>query len=203
MIFMRILLALSFAALVSGAASAQDEIDKTRTESFDKRMFAGTIGEKKSYACFVRAYDAEDLAKHPKQKVGAMKLLVQAEFGPEDKITNYSFRLGVKYRNRPTNFDSSGYCNHVVAEDAGNEIRYGCGVDCDGGGIGVAVSKDDKSAIIRLERIRIWQNSKPDDDGSELVAGTDDKVFRLDRVDIRECTSLVTDRKELAALRQH
>lgn len=132
-----------------------------------------------------------------------MKLLVQAEYAPEDKITNYAFRLGVKYRNRSTQFDSSGYCNHVVAEDAGGEIRYGCGVDCDGGGIGVAVSKDDKSAIIRLERIRIWQNSKPNDEGSELVAGSDDKAFRLDRVDLRECTSLVTDRKELAALKQH
>ena len=91
----------------------------------------------------------------------------------------------------------------MVAEDAGHEIRYGCGVDCDGGGIGVAVSKDDKSAIISLERIRIWQNSKPDDEGSELVAGADDKVFRLDRVDTRECASLVTDRKELAALKQN
>ena len=89
-----------------------------------------------------------------------------------------------------------------IAEDAGNEIRYGCGVDCDGGGIGVAVSKDDKSAIIRLERIRIWQNSKPDDEGSELVAGTDDKIFRLDRVERENARSLVTDRKELAALRR-
>ena len=106
--------------------------------------------------------------------------MIQAEYAPEDKITNYSFRLGVKYRNRPANFDSSGYCNHVVAEDAGHEIRYGCGVDCDGGGIGVAVSKDDKSAIISLERIRIWQNSKPDDEGSELVFFPDDKAFWLD-----------------------
>ena len=203
MFFVRILMALSLVTLVTGAASAQDEIDKAKAESFDKRVFAGSPGEKKSYACFVRAYDAEHLAKHPRQKVGAMKLLVQAEYAPEDKITNYSFRLGVKYRNRHTHFDSSGYCNHVVAEDAGNEIRYGCGVDCDGGGIGVAVSKDDKSAIVRLERIRIWQNSKPDDEGSELVAGTDDKVFRLDRVDIRECASLVTDRKELAALKHN
>jgi hypothetical protein len=201
MIFVRILLALSLVTLVSGAASAQEEVDKAKAENFDKRMFAGAIGEKKSYACFVRVYDAEHLAQRPKQKVGAMKLLVQVEYAPEDKITNYSFRLGVKYRNRTASYDSSGYCNHVVAEDAGHEIRYGCGVDCDGGGIGVAVSNDDKSAIIRLERIRIWQNSKPDDEGSELVAGTDDKVFRLDRADTRECASLVTDRKELAALR--
>ena len=79
-------------------------------------------------------------------------------------------------------------CNHVVAENTGNEIRFGCGVDCEGGGIGVAMSKDDKSALIRLERIRIWERNKPDDDASDdLVAGADDKIFRVDRADLREC----------------
>ena len=87
----------------------------------------------------------------------------------------------------PGNFDSSGYCSHVVAENTGNEIRLGCGVDCEGGGIEVAM-KDDKSAIIRLERIRIWERNKPDDDASnDLVAGADDKIFRVDRADLREC----------------
>jgi len=38
-------------------------------------------------------------------------------------------------------FDSSGFRSHVVAEDAGNEMRFGCGVDCDSGGIGVACRK--------------------------------------------------------------
>jgi len=62
--------------------------------------------------------------------------------------------------------------------------------------------KDDKSALIRLERIRIWERNKPDDDASnDLVAGADDKIFRLDRTDLHECSELVTDRKELAALR--
>jgi len=121
---------------------------------------------------------------------------------PERKGVGLVFRLGVKYRSRKGDFDSSGFCGHVIAEDAGNEIRMGCGVDCDGGGIGVALSKDDKAAIIRLERVRIWQNNKPDDEaGDELVAGADDKIFRLDRADASECASLVTDRKILAALR--
>lgn len=125
-----------------------------------------------------------------------------AEIPSDEKTYNYSFRLGVAYRHRPGNFDSSGDCGHVVAEDAGNEIRFGCGVDCDGGGIGVALSKDDKSAIIRLDRVRIWQNNKPDDEAEDsLVAGADDKIFRLDRIGTRECASLVTDRKELAAIR--
>jgi hypothetical protein len=196
---------LAAAAIAAASATpgyAQEEgIDRAKAEAFDVRMFVKPP-EKKAYACFVRRYDPDHLARHPKQKVSAMKLLVTAEIPPEEKTINYSFRLGVKYRHRSGDFDSSGFCSHVVAEDAGNEMRFGCGVDCDGGGIGVALSKDDKSAIIRLERVRIWQNNKPDEEaGDSLVAGADDSIFRLDRIDTRECASLVTDRKELAAIR--
>jgi hypothetical protein len=189
------------AALVSLASvgHAQDGIDKTKAAAFDSKMFAGPISQK-TYACFVRRYDAGHLAQHPKQKVGAMKLLVTAEIPPEENTTNYSFRLGVQYRHRPGKFDSSGSCGHVVAEDKGDEIRLGCGVDCDGGGIDMAM-KDDKSAIIRMERIRVWDRKRPDEDASDALLGTDDKTFRLDRADLRECAELVTDRKELAALR--
>jgi hypothetical protein len=190
------------AALVSlaGASLAQDGIDKAKAAAFDHRMFAGPTGQK-TYACFVRRYDAGHLAQHPKQKVSSMKLLVTAEIPPEEQTTNYSFRLGVQYRHRPGKFDSSGSCGHVVAEDNGDEIRLGCGVDCDGGGIDVAM-KDDKSAVIRLQRIMLWQRNKPDDGPTnELVAGTDDRIFRVDRADLRECAEFVTDRQELAALR--
>jgi len=131
-----------------------------------------------------------------------MQLLVTAEIPPDEKTLSYSFRLGVKYRDRGGDFDSSRFCNHAVAENTGKEIRFDCGVDCEGGGINVALSKDDKSAIIRLERITIWQRNKPDDEaGDALLAGADDKVFRLDRADMRDCASLVTDRKALAAIR--
>jgi hypothetical protein len=190
------------AALVCLAGSnpghAQEGIDKAKAAAFDNRMFAAPIGQK-TYACFVRRYEASHLAQHPRQKVGAMKLLVTAENPPEEKTTNYSFRIGVQYRHRPGKFDSSGFCNHVVAKDKGNEIHYGCGVDCDGGGIDVAM-KDDKSAIIRLERIMLWPRNTPDDDSHDLAAGTDDKIFRVDRADLRECAELVTDRREIAAL---
>jgi hypothetical protein len=188
------------AAFVSSPARAQDGVDKARAAAFDKRLFAGPVGAR-TYACFIRRYDANHLAQHPRQKVNATKLLVTAENPPEEKTTNYSFRIGVKYRHRSGNFDSSGYCNHVLAEDAGNQIRFGCGVDCEGGGINVALSKDEKSAIIRLERIRMWNRNKPDDEAADaLLAGADDKIFRVDRADVRECAELVTDRQELAAL---
>ena len=194
-------LAISAAGITLGHAE-EDGIDKAKAAAFDVRMFTKPPG-KKAYACFVRRYDPDHLARHPLQKVNAMKLLVTAEILPEEKNTNYSFRLGLKYRHRTGDFDSSGTCNHFVPEDSGDEIRLGCGVDCDGGGINVAMSRDDRSAIVRVERVRIWQNSKPDEELSDaLVGGADDKVFRLDRADIRECASLVTDRKELAEIRR-
>ena len=138
----------------------------------------------KAYACFVRRYDAEHLARHPKQKVASMKLLVSAELDKEDKQLHNSFRLGFRYRHRSGDFNSSGSCNHAVFTKDGTEIRLGCGVDCEGGGIGVALSRDDKSAIVRLARVRVWQNNKPDDEAElSLVAGADDGIFRLDRTD--------------------
>lgn len=56
-------------------------------------------------------------------------------------------------------------------------------------------------SIRRLERIRTLERNKADKDASaDLVAGADDKIFRVDRADLRECAELVTGRKELAAL---
>lgn len=196
------------AAAFIGAAQAEDgddirEASKAEAETFNARIYARPPGDR-AYACFVRRYDAEHLARHPKQRVAAMKLLISAEFDSEDKRLHHSFRLGFRYRHRSGDFDSSGSCNHAVfTRSSGEEVRLGCGVDCDGGGIGVALSRDDKSAIVRLERVRVWQNNKPDDDAEHsLTAGADDRIFRLDRTDNGECASLVTDRKELAALRR-
>jgi hypothetical protein len=191
---------------LTGAGRAEEaddihEASKAEVETFNARMYAGTPGNT-AYACFVRRYDADHLARHPKQKVASMKLLVSAEIDEEDKQLHNSFRLGFRYRHRSGDFDSSGSCHHVIFVKEGNEVRLGCGVDCEGGGIGVALAKDDKSTIVRLEQVRVWQHNKPDEDAERsLVAGADDGIFRLERTDASECASLVTDRKELAALR--
>jgi hypothetical protein len=192
--------------VIGGSLSVRAEdgpkpVDPAKGREFDLRMFKAPIGKDKAYACFVHRYDADHLARHPLQKVSGMKLLVTAENPPEDKTYAYSFRLGVKYRTRKGNFESSGFCNHVMAEQKDDEVRLGCGVDCDGGGIEVALSEDGKSGIVRLEHVRIWRGNSHDDDKEEdLVAGQDDKIFRLDRANVTECKSLITDRKELAAI---
>jgi hypothetical protein len=182
-------------------AYAQDAIDQNGADTFHKNMFMHPAGDKAS-ACFMRRYDAEHLARHPKQKAAAMKLLVAAEIAEGETRLSYSFHLGVRFRHRAGDFGSSGYCDHARAEDNGNEIRFACDVDCEGGGINVALSTDSKSAIVRLERIVVWKNNKPDENGQAVLAGADDKIFRLDRVDAQECASLVSDSQELAALPQ-
>jgi len=190
------------AFMIAGATAAR--ADEISAGIFAQRLFAAKSFDKKIYACFVRRYDAAHLKQHPLQKVSAMKLLLAAEYVPDDAAMVYSFRLGVNFRHRPGNFDSSGDCGRAQAsetKDGGLEIH--CSVDCDGGGIEVGLSKaSDQAVILRLEQVRIWDVNKPDEDATHsLRGGADDRIFRLDRVDAEECASLIADRKELAALR--
>jgi hypothetical protein len=179
--------------------------------AFAKRMFAGSAPKPKGYACFIRRYDAAHMAQHPLQKVTVMKLLIAAEMVPDDKALEYSFRLGVNFRDRPDDFDSSGDCGHAAVTKvpdpaetvipAGTDIVYA--VDCDAGGVTVSLANNDAALIVKpLDRIRIWKGKDPDESAATaLNAGADDKVFRLDRTKLDECTPLVADRKELAAMR--
>jgi hypothetical protein len=80
-------------------------------------------------------------------------------------------------------------------------MHLGCAVDCDGGGISVELAHADKSTLIRLDSIRIWQDNQASDEDFDLSGGADDRVFGLDRAKLDECRALVTDRKELAAMR--
>jgi hypothetical protein len=199
-----LLVAVTVLAVMAAGGRNAGAADAGTGGGFATRLFAGDIGKQaKSYACFVRQYDAAHLAEHPLQKVNGMKLLVTAEQTPEDAALDYSFRLGIRFRDRPGNFDSSGDCGHVaLSETADHKEHLGCSVDCDGGGITVELTADAKSTLIRLAAIRIWKDNKPDDKVAELSGGADDRVFRLDRAGIDECASLANDRKELAAMRR-
>lgn len=187
------------AALATGGARADDPKPDA---GFAKRLFAGNLAPDKSYACFVRLYDPQHLARHPLQKVSAMKLLIAAEQVEDKPGLSYSFRMGVKFTKRPGDFDSSGECSQMTAEAVtDSKAQLGCGVDCDGGGISVELTKENKTTLVRLDRIRIWRNNKPEEEGLDLSGGADDRIFRLDRANLAQCRSLVTDRKELAAMR--
>jgi len=193
--------AAAFAAAMPLAARADDDgLDPAKAAAFDNRVFAGPIGDKAS-ACFVRSYDARHLAQHPKQKVSGMKLLVTAE-NRTSEPTSYAYRIGVQLRNRPGNFDGGSSCGHLLSTDGRDEITFSCDVECGGGGLEIAMAKDNKSAIVRLEVIAVWNRKHPDGEPESLQGGADDKVFRVDRVDTSECAELLNKDGELAQLQQ-
>ena len=150
--------------------TTQDEwIPRAKAAAFDKRVFGGPVGDKAS-ACFVRRYDAAHLKQHPKQKVSLMKLLVSGETKPGEK-TSYAYKVGVQFRNKPGDFDGGSFCNHY-ADDNGSNIRFTCDVECGGGGLEVALSKDDKAAIVHLEVIAVWNRKHPNGDSHTLEIPT-------------------------------
>jgi hypothetical protein len=48
--------------------------------------------------------------------------------------------------------------------------------------------------------LHLKRNKTDGDASNDLIAGADDRIFRVDGADLHECSELVTDRKELAAL---
>jgi hypothetical protein len=196
---MKLLAALPMAAMLALplAAHADDGIPAAKAQAFDAKMFGGPIGDKAS-ACFMRRYDASHLARHPKQKVGAMKLLVTAENQPNEP-TAYAYKVSVQFRNKPGNFDGSSSCGRVVGDDGKTVIGFVCGTDCGGSGIEIAISGNNKTTIVHLDSIGVWDRKHPDGDAITLESGADDKVFRLDRVDANECAELMVH-KEVASL---
>jgi hypothetical protein len=184
------------AALAPTTALADDQ---KLDADFAQRMFAGSVPNPKALCLF------------------RVKLLISTEKDPDFPNFQYAFRVGVAFRDRPGNFDSSGNCGHApTIKDPDNSdippedrvtkaagIDFECDVDCDGGGVNVTLANSDNAIILKLDRIRIWKSNAPDAEAAgALQAGADDKVFRLDRTGLNECASLVADRKELAAMRR-
>lgn len=202
-----LLFALALAALVPPAASAQDtnkdnndSRDKAREAAFDKQVFGGAVGGKAA-ACFVRRYDAAHLAQHPKQKVSAMKVLVTAETHPNEPMA-YAYKIGVQFRNKPGHFDGGSSCSHYVDDDGKKAVIFTCDMECGGGGIEIAAGKDDKSINLKLDVIAVYDRKHPKADAVTLEGGKDDRVFRLDRVDLAECAEL-TGRQDVASLQRN
>ena len=132
----------------------------------------------------------------------AMRVLVTHEKSVEATGSDYSFNVGVKLRTHKALYLSGGSCRHVFAEDGSGEVRFGCGVDCDGGGIAVALAKDGDQVTVSLQRLRIWRKGQDEDDATpELEAGADDAAFRLERVSLKQCDGLV-EHQDVAALGQ-
>jgi|SRR6516164_4803211 len=144
------------------------------------------------------------LAEHPDQLVTAVKLHIYhpppGEGTPplnEAEAKNATWMtMEVKVRGRDVLLTAGGICGkgeppnphllkHLPPPDA-----LWCGVECDGGGIGVASRGD--HAMMYLGRIRVSRKiySCGDESDEELSGNKDDNVFRLNRVNERECADM-------------
>src|SRR2546430_2290390 len=93
---------LSLFASAAGAAPRED----AKLADFAQRMFATRSFDQKASACFMRTYDAAPLARHRKQTVTAMTMLVSAEKLADDGQLSYSYDLGVNFRDRKGDYIS-------------------------------------------------------------------------------------------------
>ena len=185
------ILALAACGLAMTASPAAAQTARP-ADAFSKQLFGGS-GE---HACFARRYDAAHLASHARQNVTSMLLLVSTAAAESGVPESYSVSIGVKFRNRKPQFDVDGFCGRA-------EAGLGCGVDCDGGKIDVAL-RDGKSVRVGIpEGARVSRPGDTSEQGERgKTFGTDDKVFRLDRTKLQDCLPVARDAKTRACLRR-
>jgi hypothetical protein len=148
-------------------------------------------------ACYVRTYDAKHLEQHPKQRATEMILFLRYttlneeeahlvatdDGGLVKQYFDYDFTLAAKVRDGSDTLYASGDCTSAEA--------IGCGVDCDGGGVGVepVAGGHNDTILVRLERIRMTLGCGDGED-VELEAGEDDKVFKLTKGPVETCDAM-------------
>ncbi len=47
--------------------------------------------------------------------------------------------------------------------------------------------------LVRVESIRLWPENQKDEDETSALDGPDDKLFKLERVNIEQCKPLMTE----------
>jgi hypothetical protein len=182
-----------FAALGLCAALAIAQTGPGRAGEIDTQLFGSDPGEARAAACFVRHYDTAHLVSHPQQNVTDMLVLVDGQPDGEEG-RNYVVNMGVKFRGLDTQMAASGYCGSV---QSGDEV-LSCGIDCDGGIIGVRLS-DANTVMIDLPQGAATWNPAADlalddvEQPPEAQFGDDDKTFRLERTALSQCTDIVFD----------
>ncbi|MBX9456297.1 MAG: hypothetical protein KL863_09895 [Rhizobium sp.] len=180
---MRIMLAslAAFCLALPGAATAGSSSDLVR-------LFGRDPGTGAAHACFVRRYTKAHLASHPEQNVTTMLAYVSKQEGSDPY---YGINLQVNFRQLNKPFQVSGSCS----ENSGTGA-LGCGVECDGGSLGVRVRNEQSILVDIPESVRLFDPTASDEfadlpKGARF--GSDDKLFRLDRAELSDCLPVIYD----------
>jgi hypothetical protein len=155
--------------------------------------------------CFVRTYDKAHLAKHPDQLVTAVKLRI---YHPSSDVARNAgwgnviptwMNMEVRVRGKNVVLTTSGICRREEPPDTWQRPHLKhlpppdalwCGVECDGGGIGVASRGDHAMMYLGGIRVSLKGPSCGDESDEVLYGNKDDHVFRLNRVNERKCANM-------------
>ena len=102
--------------------------------------------------------------------------------------------MQVNFRQLKKPFQVSGNCS----TGADGKKTLSCGIDCDGGHIDVRV-KNETSLLVEIPTYaRIFDPADLENDDRADVPdkarfGADDKIFRVDRTDLRDCAPVIYD----------
>ncbi|MDR3475442.1 MAG: hypothetical protein P4M09_27655 [Devosia sp.] len=189
----RVLLVLALAALALPATTAAMAAGAT-----EQNLLGKNPGTAPAFSCFSRHYDAAHLMAHPKQSVRDITVFVDSSFDAESQSRITNLEMGVLFRRLKTQFEVSGSCSTIDGQKS-----LTCGVDCDGGHFDVTTQGTQSLLVAVPDGVRMWDPTASDDaDPGELPKGAefgkDDKLFRLDRVPVEQCRSLMTDEAKTA-----
>lgn len=193
---MRMVLAAAVAALLSTSAFAQE-----RSSPLPSHL------PLKTEACFGRAYDADYLQQHPKQRVTCFHLFrdFQVDKTAEDPpISSGTFleqdgegaSVGlmayVGFRDRPSVYSNWLSCRKNTEDNA---IR--CGVDCDGGGFKISakdITLKDMALLVENEGFVVTGGCGANEDDQEqrdfVRPENEDAQFVLDPKPVAECAAI-------------
>ncbi|MCB1489633.1 MAG: hypothetical protein KDJ88_19505 [Bauldia sp.] len=171
---------------IGSAAAASDS---------DLALFGRDPGNERVFACYTRHYDAPHLAGHPQQNVVNMALFVTS-YVERDAGRQYLLNIGVQFRAAKTQFQVSGSCSHP----AGGNQALGCGIECDGGYIGIRIKNAESILVDVPDGARTWDPESDEEPGEGGRFGPDDKLFRLDRAALRDCAPLIWDEEDRATI---
>ncbi|CAN7415290.1 hypothetical protein [Rhizobium sp. LjRoot254] len=152
------------------------------------KIFGRDPGTGDAHACFVRHYTKAHLKSHPDQNVTDMIAYVTKQAGLD---AYYAINLQVNFRQLLKPFQISGSCS----QSTDGEQTLGCGVECDGGSLSVRV-KNESSILVEIpDSVRLFDASATEEGDLPQGArfGSDDKLFRLDRTDLKDCLPVIYD----------
>ncbi|NJL08620.1 MAG: hypothetical protein HC900_10440 [Methylacidiphilales bacterium] len=129
--------------------------------------------------CYARTYSAEHLASHPRQRVRMISLRRTADANPPGDNRSLEFELSVRARGARENWGGVAVCRN------GTE-RQNCWMEGDMGQFTLARLSNDtiELRVVRADGLSFETETTFESIGA---AGSDDRVFRLNKAPINAC----------------